>query len=276
MIRPLTSSGLAGLPAIYMAQLKTSLALQFQYRASMGIWMISRVLEPLIYLVVWRTITRAQGGDVGGFGEGDFAAYFIILMLVNQATFTWIMFVYDYDIRSGQFNFKLLRPIHPIHADVAENIAYKILTLVILIPATFLLAWLFPPTFNTEPWHLIAGLFSVFLAFIGRFMMEWTLAMAALWTTRITAINQTYYVFFFFASGQLAPLDLMPGFIQTASFILPFRWQVAFPVELLLGRLSLQEMLFGFGMQIVWIVASYGILSLIWRAGIKQYSAVGS
>ncbi|MEM7129508.1 MAG: ABC-2 family transporter protein [Chloroflexota bacterium] len=267
---------LSGLTAIYFTQLKTSLAVQFQYRFSMGIWMISRVLEPLIYLVVWTTITKAQGGEVSGYAAGDFSAYFIVLMVVNQATFTWIMFVYDFKIRSGEFNFTLLRPLHPIHADIADNVAYKILTLVILIPAIFFLAWLFPPTFNPEPWYLLAGILATIVAFVGRFIMEWTLAMAALWTTRTNAINQTYYVFLFFMSGQIAPLDVMPNFIQVLSFFFPFRWHIAFPVQLILGRLTPQEVLLGFAMQIGWLIAALFILSVVWRAGIKQYSAVGS
>ena len=48
---------------VYAAQLKTSLAVQFQYRMSLAIWMIGRIVQPLIYLVVWTTIARARGGE---------------------------------------------------------------------------------------------------------------------------------------------------------------------------------------------------------------------
>lgn len=272
----ITESAIGSIAAVYIAQLKTSLNVQFQYRASMAIWMIGRVLEPLIYLVVWTTITKTQGGEVGGYGAGDFAAYFIVLMIVNQITFSWIMFEYDYVIRSGQFNFRLLRPIHPIHADIADNLAYKVLTVVILIPAALILAWLFPPNFETTSWSLWAGILAVSVAFVGRFTLEWTLAMAALWTTRISAINQTYYIIFFFMSGQLAPLDVMPQSIQTLSYLLPFRWHTAFPVELFLGRLTPREALFGFAMQIFWLILAQLFLRFVWRRGVKQYSAVGS
>lgn len=258
------------------AQLKTSLAVQFQYRMSLAIWMIGRVLEPLIYLIVWTTVAQARGGEVNGYTAGDFAAYFIMLMIVNQATFSWIMWEYDYVIRTGQFNFKLLRPIHPIHADVADNVAYKLLTLVILIPAAFFLAWLFPPTFNLQIWSLAAGAVAIVLAFVVRFVIEWTIAMAALWTSRINAINQSYYVILLFMSGQFAPLAVMPQPIQALANFLPFRWLIAFPVELMLGRLGPQEALTGFGMQLLWLTVALTALSFVWRAGVKQYSAVGS
>ncbi|MEZ4713433.1 MAG: ABC-2 family transporter protein [Caldilineaceae bacterium] len=261
---------------VYAAQLRTSLAVQFQYRASLAIWMIGRVVQPLIYLVVWTTIARARGGEVNGYDAGGFAAYFIMQMIVSQATFSWIMWEYDYTIRTGQFNFKLLRPIHPIHADVADNLAYKILTLVILIPAVIFLAWLFPPTFNPQLWSILAGVLAIGLAFVVRFTLEWTLAMAALWTNRVSAINQTYEIVLIFLSGNFAPLAVMPAWIQVLANFLPFRWLIAFPIELMLGRLSPVEVLIGFGAQLFWLAAAQVLLRLVWRAGVKQYAAVGS
>jgi ABC-2 type transport system permease protein len=261
---------------IYYAQLKTSLAVQFQYRASLVIWMIGRVVQPLIFLVVWTTIAKTRGEDVAGYDAGGFAAYFIMQMIVSQATFSWIMWEYDYVIRSGQFSFKLLRPIHPIHADIADNVAYKILTLVILIPAAWLLAWIFQPTFNLQLWSVVAGVVSIGTAFVVRFVIEWTLAMSALWTNRVSAINQTYEVILVFLSGFFAPLAVMPRPLQILADFLPFRWLIAFPIELTLGRLSPQAAVFGFMMQGFWLLVALTTLSFVWRAGVKQYSAVGS
>jgi ABC-2 type transport system permease protein len=261
---------------VYVAQLRTSLAVQFQYRMSLAIWMIGRVIQPLVALVVWTTVARARGGDVSGYSAGDFAAYFILQMIVTQMTFSWIMWEYDYVIRSGQFNFKLLRPIHPIHADVADNLAYKLLTLVILIPAALFLAWLFPPTLDLQPWTVMGGVVATIIAFILRFTLEWMLAMTALWTTRVNAVNQTYDVTLIFFSGYFAPLAVMPELVQTVANFLPFRWLIAFPVELTLGRLTPQQVLIGFAAQLAWLAVAQLGLTLVWRAGVKQYSAVGS
>ena len=100
----------------------------------MAIWMIGRILEPIIYLTVWTTVAHARGGSVGSYTPADFAAYYIVLMLVNQFTFSWIMHIYDFRIRQGELSNFLLKPIHPIHADIAENIAYKVMTALIIFP----------------------------------------------------------------------------------------------------------------------------------------------
>jgi ABC-2 type transport system permease protein len=114
------------------------------------------------------------------------------------------------------------------------------------------------------------------LAFLVRFLLEWTLAQAAFWTTRVSAINQTYFVLVLFLSGQIAPLTLLPHPIQVAAAILPFRWMIGFPVELLLGRLTPSETLIGLGAQALWVILAYLLLRAVWRAGVRIYSAVGA
>ncbi len=89
------------LAELYVQQFKTTFATMVQYRASLFIWMIGHVLEPLVYLIVWSVVSNSGGGSVGGYTTAEFAAYFIVLMLVNHVTYTWIMYEYEYRIREG-------------------------------------------------------------------------------------------------------------------------------------------------------------------------------
>lgn len=264
------------LPALYTQQFRTSLAVMLQYRASLLIWLISHLLEPLVYLVVWSAVSAARGGSVGGFDAAQFAAYFIILMLVNHVTYTWIMWEYEYRVRHGSLSFALLRPVHPIHADLADNISSKIITLPLILAAAGILALIFHPVVHTTAWAAAAFAPAILLAFAVRFLMEWTLALAAFWTTRVSAINRVYYVALLFLSGQMAPLALLPQPIQVLASVLPFRWTTSFPVELLLGRVGWQEALMGLGIQAAWILVCLVLLRLVWKAGVRVFTAVGA
>jgi ABC-2 type transport system permease protein len=267
-MKPLTS--------LYKQQFKTKLAMMFQYRASLVIWMIGQVLEPLVYLIVWTIVSGNSGGSIGGFTTADFAGYFILLMLVNQFTYTWIMYEFEYRVREGILSFALLKPVHPIHSDIADNISSKIITLPIMIVIAIGLTIGFHASISPVPWAI--GLFVpvLILSFFIRFFLEWTLAQAAFWTTRVGAINQVYFVLMLFLSGQIAPLAILPQAVQIGAMVLPFYWVIGFPVELLLGKLTFTQTLIGCGAQAGWLVISYFLLKAVWKAGVKMYSAVGA
>ena len=260
---------------IYRVYLKTTLALQFQYRAAMAIWMFNRIVEPTVYLVVWRTVAAARGG-VGGYDAADFAAYFIVLMVANQLTFSWIIHEFEWRVRSGELSSMLLKPIHPIHSDVADNLGYKALTLVILAPAAVLLSLLFEPAFTFEAGMLALAAPALAAAYGIRILFDWTFAMAAFWTTRTAALNRIYFLVLLFCSGRLAPLSLLQCWMARITWYVPFRWVVWFPVELALGRLSPELIAAGFRMQALWLAAGLALLGVVWRLGIRKYAAVGS
>jgi ABC-2 type transport system permease protein len=104
------------------------------------------------------------------------------------------MYEFEYRVRHGTFSAVLLRPVHPIHSDIADNVTSKVITLPIigLVAAGLMLA--FRASISPPIWAVLVFIPALFLAFLVRFLLEWTLALAAFWTTRVSAINQTYFV----------------------------------------------------------------------------------
>ena len=150
------------------------------------------------------------------------------------------------------------------------------MTAVIILPTAILLYFLFEPNLVFYVQTVAVFLLALSIAFIMRFFIEWTLALVAFWTTRNEAINQMYFTLGLFLSGRIAPIDLLPDPIQFLANALPFRWAVAFPVELMLGRLSSEQIWNGFAMQALWLLIGIVLIKITWRTGIKKYSAVGS
>jgi ABC-2 type transport system permease protein len=261
---------------LYRAQFKTTIAEQFQYRGALVIWLTGLVLEPVIYLAVWSTVARSQGGEVDGFSASTFAAYFLVALVVNHATFTWVMWELEVWIRQGTLSPLLVRPVHPIHRELAHNLTFKLLTLTAVVPLGVVLALAFRPSFGTTPVSALAFLPALVLAIALRFALEWTIACAAFWITRVGAINQLYFVAFLFLSGQAVPLPLLPAPARALAEVLPFYRMLGFPVELLLGRLSLGEALLGFAAQLAWLAVAVLLLNRVWDRGVRQYSAVGA
>lgn len=260
---------------IYRTQFKTSIAIGVQYRANTAIWLLSLIIEPLIYLAVWTTIAQAQGGSVGGFTSGEFAAYYITWMLVRHLAVTLAPEALEGRVRTGEYSVLLLRPVHPIHVDIADNLGYKLVALPMVLVIMVGLAVVFPPAFNLQLWSVLAFIPVMMLAFLVRFLAHWMLGMIPFWITRAHALFEVWFVTEIFLTGRLAPLSLLPVPLLALASALPFRWMVAFPVELFLGRLNREDVLIGFGMQTIWLGIEIMLLMAIWRAAMRRYGAVG-
>lgn len=261
---------------LYPALFRLGLAENIQYRASGMIWMIAMILEPVIFLVVWGRVAEARGAPVGGYDAAAFAAYYLTLMMANQLTFTWVMETFQLRIQMGDFSYELLRPVHPIHGDITTNVAFKVVMLMIMLPAVVVVALAFHPRFTLEASHvLIAGL-ALAIGFMLRFLLEWTLALAAFWTTRVSAFNRVYYSLATFLSGRAAPLAVLPTWLAGAAMALPFYYCVGFPVEIFLGRLPAERIARGLVIELVWLGAAALAMQLVWRRALRRYSAVGA
>src|SRR5918994_80570 len=58
----------------YLTRARTQIQSNFQYRVATYMWLIGMLAEPVVYLVVWTTITEERGTPVGGYTAGPFAA----------------------------------------------------------------------------------------------------------------------------------------------------------------------------------------------------------
>jgi ABC-2 type transport system permease protein len=170
----------------------------------------------------------------------------------------------------------LLRPLHPLHYDLAYFAGMKVVVIVLWLPIAVILTLLFHPTFNVTPLGIVVFAVAIWGAYLIRTMLLWLLGMIAIWTTRVSAIYELYFAFELLLSGRLVPLSLMPAWAQSVANFLPFQWTFGFPIEALIGQLSPQQLLFGLGMQVYWTLAGLLLVRLVWHFAIRHFSSVGN
>lgn len=232
-------------------------------------WMIS----PLIYLFVWAT--AAGGESIGGFTRGGFIAYYLVFINVNTLTYAQVNWTVGDLIRYGGLNAQLLCPMPVIYNTIAAEISGKVVYMTFGIPVTLGLALILRP--ELSPTLAQIGLFvaALLLAWALRFFWGYWLAILAFWVTRADSLLAVQDSFVFLLAGQVAPIALLPGMLRDAALVLPFRYMIGFPVEILTGQLAPGEIGLGFAIQAGWLLAAVVLYQLVWRAGLRHYAAVG-
>jgi ABC-2 type transport system permease protein len=260
----------------YLTTMKIAILSQFQYRAQNYFYMIGMIAEPVIYLVVWSTVAENQGGSVGGYTAGGFAAYYIVWTLVRNMNIVFTPYGWEWRIQRGQLSGELLRPIHPIHSDVAYFAGWKVVVIILWLPIAAILSLIFKPTLDPTWLQVVVFFFAIWGAYLIRTMLLALLGMITFWTTRVGAIYELFFALELVLSGRLVPMTLMPDWVQTIAFYLPFQWTFFFPIEALVGQLTPTELFAGLGMQVLWIAIGTLSVNIVWHFGIRRFSAVGN
>ena len=260
----------------YWTNARLSILEQIQYRVANYFYMIGMIAEPVIYLVVWSAVAQAQGGQVGGYTPGQFAAYYIVWTLVRNMNIVFTPYGWEWRIRQGRLAAELLRPLHPLHNDVAFFMGWKVVVIILWLPLAAFLAWVFKPELSPTLLEVAVFFVAIWGAYLIRTMLLSLLGMITFWTTRVCAIYELYFAAELLLSGRLVPLSLMPGWVRTLAGFLPFQWAFGFPIESLVGNLTPEQLFAGLGMQLFWILAGVVAVNIVWRFAIRQFTSVGN
>ena len=258
--------------ALFVAQIQAAA----HYRVQSILWMLFSVMRPVIFLAAWVAVANAQGGQVGAYDTRDFAGYYVALALVTNLAFSWNAYDFEFEVRMGRLSPKLLRPLHPIHYAVVENIVWKATTMIPLLIVLAVVVATFDARFRTTPAHVVLFVPSVLLAAALTFLSGWVLAATAFWTTRVHAVSTLWDRAVFIFAGQIAPLALLPGALKTLALALPFGYMLGVPTEILRGGVDVPSAILLIAGQAFWVVIFYFAFQRVWRAGVRQYSAVGA
>lgn len=258
----------------YAALARAAWAITVEYRAQIVIWMMYSVLM-VIMLAVWLSIS--QDGDVNGFSQVDFVTYFMVGWVVRNLTAVWASWELDFAIREGRLSPMLLRPIHPIHNDIAGNWVEKGLRVAIVLPIAAVVLILTPGVnLNLAPLNVLAFIASVIGAWLILFMIDYLIGMLAFWTTQTSAFIVGFDGIRIVLTGIIAPLAMFPPAVQDVLRWTPFPYMLNFSIDIAMGRLTVEALASGFIVQWAWVAISIAAVAIVWRLAIRSYSAVGA
>jgi len=256
----------------YPTLLRVGFAGAVAYRAEMLVWMLSMTM-PLVSLALWSAV--AAMAPVGRFTQRDFVAYFLATVVVRQLSGSWVVWELIQEIKSGTLASRLLKPIHPLLAYSAENLAAIPLRVLFALPVALIGLAKGGARLPHTPGLVVAFLLALAGAWIITYFVMAIIGTLSFFMESSASIFEMWLACFMLLSGYLLPLELFPPWIRRITDVLPFRYTLGFPVELLIGMSTPEQIVRGLVIQWSYCFLSCAGALIIWRAGVRRFSAFG-
>lgn len=252
---------------------RVGLAEVVAYRAEFLVWILTTNM-PLVMMALWTAV--AVDGPVGRFGPGEFVSYYLAMLVVRLLTSSWMVWELTMDVRQGRLAARLLRPVHPLFAYLAEHLAAVPMRVLIAAPLVVALLALGPtPAIAAHPERLALLVPALVGAWLIYFFNNAIIGALALYVDSALAVFELWLGIHFLLSGYLIPLELLPAWLADLARVLPFRYILGFPVEIVVGLLDPQQALRELAVQWTYVATFLAATLLVWRAGMRRFVAFG-
>lgn len=260
----------------YWVFIKAEIQKMLEYRGDMIIWTLSSAITPLVGLAIWLAISSSGVQLI--FNKSDLIIYFIAIIWMQMITSTWGSYFIQESIFRGEFSKYLIRPFTLIEEYLANNLSEKFFKLIITTCLTIILFILLHKSIDIIPITFLSFILflpSLFMAFCIAFLFDMIIGISTFWVHENDVFKNIFGMVDQFFSGRLIPLAFLPVLILGAAHILPFRYMLSFPVEVLLNKVVGLDLVFGFVMQTLWFLLVVLAYRILYAKGVKIYQGYG-
>lgn len=245
-----------------------------EYRADAVIYAFFVVFFPLFFLVVWMAVLDSGGKTP--FSRDDFIRYYVFAAFINVFVDSWFANGLALDIRTGTVISSLLKP-HPfILFRFASKWTWTVMKAAVFLPFGALLILIFFRQLQFQHGvNVLVFLPALFMAAVIYFLIDFSIGMLAFWFHEISSIKDYFALVGDFLSGALMPIALIPWINKDLLYLLPFRYTLSFPIEILMNSLSNAELVRGILLQVTWLVFFILLYIFLRKRSFKRYQSFG-
>jgi ABC-2 type transport system permease protein len=269
----------------YVNIFRVSLIERLTYRGDFFFSTCLRFLPMVTTILLWSAIYRGAGqGDTPGdtlindFTYRQMIAYLLLVHISRMfSSMPGLANGITRDIRDGSLKKYLLQPIDMLSYLVSYRAAHKVAYIVTACLPYGLLFFLCRGFFDGVPggWTLAGYIVSLLLAFVVGFFFEACIGMVGFWFLEVTSLIYVVNILNFFVSGQMFPLDLLSPFWGRLLKALPFQYLAYFPATVFLGKVQGWDLVRGLLAEGAWAVFFIVLARVLYRLGLRRYSAFG-
>ncbi|MFJ4624117.1 ABC transporter permease [Streptomyces sp. NPDC088812] len=248
-----------------------------QYRSMFAMTAMTAAAGAAVTVFLWRAVYAGNPGTgPGGFDQRSITTYLLVAQLLQVLHTNRVDDEVAAEVYRGDVAVMLVRPVsYPVMRFFACLPVVGANAVLVGVPVLGLFALLVPLT-APRPLDLLLFAVSTALSVLLAFCVNLLTGMTGFITTNTWGVRMVKQSVVGFFAGQLVPLSLMPGPLETLARALPFSGMVDGPLTLLLGRYDGWTAAAGvLAGQLAWVTVLTLLCAVLWRASLSRLEVLG-
>lgn len=261
----------------YWTAYKSAYQENITYKGPVFIRAIRDVLLTLFFIVLWSAVFQ-QKEVINGYTFNSIITYYILVRLMDQLYSFQTTRLLNEDIVEGNLSNYLVKPMNYIlylaSYVLGRRTARTTLTFILVIAIfVFFSNYVMPPS---NLINLLIFILSAMLSWILFFEIAFLLGVISFWFSEVSNLRSVLEHIILILGGLWIPIDLFPEKIAQIVNLLPFKYLYNSPVQVYQGKLSTNDLLTMFVIELVWITLFHLIGKYLFSRGLKTYAAFGN
>lgn len=247
-----------------------------EYRVDFLFSLISCIFPIIIQVSLWSAIYKATGtGIVYGYSYKQMIMYTLLVGLVGKFLATGFEWEINEDIKMGGLSKYIVRPLNYIYYRLSCFLGGRVSLSIVVIFFMIIIMSIFQGEEKLTLLRVLFIIITFILAMLLNFFIYFILGISAFYFTEASKIFPAVSIIFTVISGGIFPLDILgEGYMKFLN-LMPFKYMLQFPVDVLIGKVSNDDLLFGVTVQLIWAILIFIFLKALFNKGLKKYVAIG-
>ncbi|MCA9375328.1 ABC-2 family transporter protein [Candidatus Dojkabacteria bacterium] len=253
---------------------KLSLASEFVYRWQVLMWVVSDAIQPVIFGTLWVSVSKSGFSEVP---TNYIISYYFLVVIVSRLTQDWSIQFVSNSIIDGDFAKYLVRPFNYLAEMFGISLAIRTLRIILMIPL-ILVAFIYLGnriSYDLNTLNVCLFIGSAILGFVINFFLGNIFALVAFFIKQVVGLRALYVNLVSILSGEYIPLKFLSHGMLFIFQLLPFRYVLSFPIEILSGDLNLSSIRDGYLIGALWLAVLFFVYKAMFRYSIKKYESEG-
>ena len=257
----------------YFKIFKISLISYLEYRVNFVLSFLFSLVPFSVSVLLWVAVAKHSEF----IKVKEVVSYYFVILIVKNITTTNSIIRFSDDIRLGELNKYLLKPynycFYNLMADLPERIVFIVMNFIPLI-----LIYTFLHNYIKLDLSLIKIFFFIIFLILGyliNFFIDFLIGLYSFYFSKVSSLYTSIKVLRNLSAGNIFPLLMLPAKIFLTLQFLPFMYTSYVPTMLLLERTSFDLILKNLFISIIWLSILCLLSAILWKRGMKRYSAYG-